>query len=323
MEQDPGADRAHRMALDHVLALVARSEWGGGLVLRGSTTLRAWFGERARPPADLDWVVPDGLVFPEPLDPFPYVDDIACVQQWPEAADGALEYEMWRAEEFETYGLHPVLPPEELRWMWPEEYEPPSFADDLRATIRSSPCAAVNVLLDGDGVRVEVSGYREYDYNTFGERLVVPWRTTGSDPHSGVVQLDFAFDNTLDDAPVWSAIPRADGGGTTPVVTASRELSLAWKLLWLHRDSGSEDGAAGKDLYDAVLLAECPDTRLTTSLLTKVLGGSADYFTLRRIQNWDVRWDAFRYTNPWVEGDRASWLDRLVAALVPVMTVRR
>ncbi|MGX8910123.1 nucleotidyl transferase AbiEii/AbiGii toxin family protein [Streptomyces netropsis] len=50
-----GAARRH--ALDHVLAAVAASPWAEHLVLRGSVLLKAWFGEAAREPGDLDFVV--------------------------------------------------------------------------------------------------------------------------------------------------------------------------------------------------------------------------------------------------------------------------
>ncbi|MBB4889684.1 hypothetical protein FHS38_005760 [Streptomyces netropsis] len=50
-----GAARRH--ALDHVLAAVAGSPWAEHLVLRGSVLLKAWFGEAAREPGDLDFVV--------------------------------------------------------------------------------------------------------------------------------------------------------------------------------------------------------------------------------------------------------------------------
>ncbi|NUR49005.1 MAG: nucleotidyl transferase AbiEii/AbiGii toxin family protein [Hamadaea sp.] len=50
--------RATRQAsAAHVLALIAASPWADHLVLRGSTTLRAWLGETAREPGDLDFVV--------------------------------------------------------------------------------------------------------------------------------------------------------------------------------------------------------------------------------------------------------------------------
>ena len=57
---------ARRAAMAHVLAVVAASPWAGNLVLRGSVALRAWLGEVAREPGDLDFVVvpktfaPDG-----------------------------------------------------------------------------------------------------------------------------------------------------------------------------------------------------------------------------------------------------------------------
>ncbi|WP_205647930.1 nucleotidyl transferase AbiEii/AbiGii toxin family protein [Actinomadura rubteroloni] len=48
---------ARRQALDHVLTAVASSPWADHLVLRGSLLLRAWYGEAAREPHDLDFVV--------------------------------------------------------------------------------------------------------------------------------------------------------------------------------------------------------------------------------------------------------------------------
>ncbi|MFF8770358.1 nucleotidyl transferase AbiEii/AbiGii toxin family protein [Kitasatospora sp. NPDC015120] len=58
---DPGlAGRwlaARREALNTVLSAVAASPWAEHLVLRGSILLRAWYGEQAREPGDLDFVV--------------------------------------------------------------------------------------------------------------------------------------------------------------------------------------------------------------------------------------------------------------------------
>ncbi|MFG2003402.1 nucleotidyl transferase AbiEii/AbiGii toxin family protein [Spirillospora sp. NPDC048911] len=48
---------ARRRAVDHVLAAIARSRWADHLVLRGSVLLRAWYGDLAREPGDLDFVV--------------------------------------------------------------------------------------------------------------------------------------------------------------------------------------------------------------------------------------------------------------------------
>ncbi|MEV0248507.1 nucleotidyl transferase AbiEii/AbiGii toxin family protein [Nocardia sp. NPDC050712] len=58
---DPGlAERwlaARRDAVDLILAAIADSPWSQHLMLRGSVLLRAWFGEMAREPGDIDFVV--------------------------------------------------------------------------------------------------------------------------------------------------------------------------------------------------------------------------------------------------------------------------
>ncbi|MFE1177448.1 nucleotidyl transferase AbiEii/AbiGii toxin family protein [Streptomyces sp. NPDC058773] len=48
---------ARRHALHHVLSAIAGSPWAGHLVLRGSMLLASWFGDAAREPGDLDFVV--------------------------------------------------------------------------------------------------------------------------------------------------------------------------------------------------------------------------------------------------------------------------
>ncbi|MER6319914.1 hypothetical protein ABT237_40140 [Streptomyces sp. NPDC001581] len=58
-----------------------------------------------------------------------------------------------------------------------------------------------------------------------------------------MVRPDFARDEWLPEPPVLTAIPRGDGTGPTVVRTASRELSLAWKLLWLHAHCAAEGRA--------------------------------------------------------------------------------
>jgi hypothetical protein len=47
---------ARQLAMEHVLTFIGQSHWQPNLVLRGSTLLKSWFGERAREPGDLDWV---------------------------------------------------------------------------------------------------------------------------------------------------------------------------------------------------------------------------------------------------------------------------
>ncbi len=76
---------AHRAVLDHLLGLVAGSPLGDALVLRGSMVMPAWVGAAAREPADLDWIVPRPLLVPlDPEHPYPYVEALDVVQQWPE-----------------------------------------------------------------------------------------------------------------------------------------------------------------------------------------------------------------------------------------------
>lgn len=78
-----------------------------------------------------------------------------------------------------------------------------------------------------------------------GRRMVLPWSSPGLP--GGDVQIDFVFNEPLPEPPQPLALP--DGG---QVQAASPALSLAWKMLWLISDMHPQ----GKDLYDAVLLAE-------------------------------------------------------------------
>lgn len=311
---------AHRAALDHVLGLIADAPWSTSLVLRGSMTMAAWAGEAAREPADLDWVVLEDEVLVDPLHPYPYVDRVDVVQQWPEAADGAACYEMWEAEEFGTGGQRPVLPPEGLHWIRadPENAEPSPPYMDLLDRVRTSPEAAPGVMLSAD--KADQDGTWTYtEYDTPGVRLIIPWHAEGLPP--GAVRLDFARDELLPEAPVWTLIPRGDGTSVA-VQTASRELSLAWKVLWLHADCAAEGRAQGKDLYDAVLLAEAEGVSLSPRLLRKVLrrslGGGADDLDPAAMARWRIEWNGFRAEHPWIQGSAEDWLGRLVRALTPV-----
>ncbi|MFE3190963.1 nucleotidyl transferase AbiEii/AbiGii toxin family protein [Nocardia sp. NPDC059240] len=330
MESTPRFRAAHRSALDHVLALIAESSWGRGLVLRGSMTMAAWVGEQAREPADLDWIVPEptDIGFTDAADPFPFVEDLSWVQHWPEAVFGAAGGEMWEDEQqFETFGLRPVLPPDGLQWVdltdYLENHTWTSLQDCLIETIRQRPVTPAGVVLSADGIEDGSELDYALDYGgTPGLRLRVPWYTVGPEAMSGRIQLDFAADEAVFDSPVWTLIPRGDGRAPTPCVTAGPELSLAWKLLWFYTDAHDAEiygdgfeGGAGKDLYDAVMLAESPRTRLTRSLLRKVFGDKAADFESEDILGWKVHWDAFQHTNPHVTGDKREWLERLTRAL--------
>ncbi|MGW2693474.1 nucleotidyl transferase AbiEii/AbiGii toxin family protein [Streptomyces sp. NPDC001296] len=311
---------AQRAALDHVLALIADAPWSGSLMLRGSMVLPAWAGSAAREPADLDWVVLEDAVGIDTLDPCPYVDLLATVQQWPEAADGAAAYEIWTYEEFGTDGRRPILPPEGLHWVHDEEaVEPGPPYLDLLDRVAQSPEAGPGVFLAADGARVDGTWtYAEYD--TPGVRLIIPWHAEGLP--TGEVRLDFARDERLPEPPVWTLVPRGDGGRPTAVRTASRELSLAWKLLWLWTDSRDGGQARGKDLYDAVLLAEADGARLPPQLLRTVLGRATDSraedFHPAAVVRWEVDWAGFQDEHPGVTGTADDWLRRLVRALEPM-----
>jgi len=145
-----------------------------------------------------------------------------------------------------------------------------------------------------------------------GKRIVFPWSICGLPP--GSIQMDLVFSEPLLTDPVLTAIPVADGDPVT-IWGVERELALAWKLLWLETDCYPQ----GKDLYDAVLLAE--QTSLPFSLLEQVVeksewyegDGLAPDFPLQ----WDVDWETFKREYPWVQGEGREWLKRLATALAP------
>ncbi|MEU8134764.1 nucleotidyl transferase AbiEii/AbiGii toxin family protein [Streptodolium elevatio] len=331
MTHAPGTDaweRAHRAALDHVLALVSTAPWSDALVLRGSMAMVAWAGDRARPPRDLDWIVlPPAAVPVDRLDPYPYVDSVDRVQDWPEADGGATAYELYRdeGELLDTGGRHPVVPPEGTHWVqdpYDDERDPSGAVLSLLEQRPVTPC----------GVRLAPSrydidstwDYDEYDFGPTGGggvRVRLPWHADGG--LEGQVQLDFALDEPMPEPPVFALVPRADELGPTVVRTASRELSLAWKLLWLHVDSAGDDRARGKDLFDAVLLAESPRTRLEPGLLRRVFAKAGALgigpLTDHDVRNWTVDWRSFHAEHPAVRGDADAWQARLARAIAPLL----
>jgi transcription antitermination factor NusG len=185
---------------------------------------------------------------------------------------------------------------------------------DLLDQVEQHPQAAGGVLLEADVALVDSA----YDYSAV--RLEIPWQAPGLP--RGRIRLDFAHEGDIGGPPVCpilTLIPRSDGGKPIAVRTASREMSLAWKILWLHIGAQSAEGALGKDLYDAVLLAEDNQTRLSHSHLRKVLNShltaSETDFHPRAVRTWTVAWDSFRTECPWVQGSAEDWQDRLIRAL--------
>ncbi|RKE23185.1 nucleotidyl transferase AbiEii/AbiGii toxin family protein [Streptomyces sp. TLI_171] len=315
MESDP--HRIRRAVLDHLLALIADSPWAETLVLRGSMVMPAWVGSAAREPADLDWVVPPSTLVPiDGLDPYPYLPDPAAVQQWPEVADGAGAYEIWTFEEFDTGGIRVHVPPEGLQWVPAAEPEDEGPHLMLRELVRRHPQAAPGVRLDADSVEDAGSWVYADDDGRPGVRVSLRWTADGPDgPRSGVVTVDFARDERLPEAPVRTAVPRGDRSGASVVRTASPELSLAWKLLWLHADG---DRARAKDLYDAVLLAELCAGTLRPALLRRVLTREPGHPGTLHLAGLTVRpadWAELLAANPGIRGTAPDWLARLHAAL--------
>jgi hypothetical protein len=144
-----------------------------------------------------------------------------------------------------------------------------------------------------------------------GRRMVLPWATPGLP--GGHVQLDFVFNERLPEAPEPVQLP---GGGV--VRAATPELSLAWKLMWLINDLHGQ----GKDLYDAVLLAERHPLR--HELLHEVfrLSGEWPYPNREQILLADVEeavrhveWDHFVTEYPQFGDAERAYADRLVRAV--------
>jgi hypothetical protein len=298
-----------------VLALCAGRWWSDSLVLRGSMLLPRWLGAAARPPADLDWVV---------LGP---AHDPDAPAGYPAA---------WETPDGHTSDLVRWYP--EIEWAERDgpvvtTYLPDTLSTappygDLLDLVARRPRAARGVVLRADEATV-ADDWVYSGYQGAGTRLHIPWYAPGLP--EGRVQLDFAVDEHVPETPAPTLVPRADGGPPTVVLAASRELSLAWKLLWMYRDAGyahgewdDDDGPAptarGKDLYDAVLLAEgCRTAELPR--LVRALWADGDVSALDGIADWPVAWDGFRAEHPWVSGTAREWAARLAAALPPSSAV--
>ncbi|AEV81607.1 hypothetical protein ACWT_0593 [Actinoplanes sp. SE50] len=292
------------------MTLIAGSEWAETVVLRGSMAMPAWVGDAARPPGDLDLILlPSPIVGVDTREPWPFVPHLGPSQHWPEAVHGGARNEIWTFEEFETGGLRPVLPPEGLHWMTSLDVsEPFDFAHQfLIDLLTGHPRTPDGVLLDLDAATENLSwDYSEPDeYTTTSEngraRLRIPWTTPAGLP--GHMQIDLSYDEPLPTPPVLTAVPRV-AAPPIAVLTAGRELSLAWKLHWLAADQQSEGRSAAKDLYDAVLLAELPQIRLRPRLQRLAL---PQPLSPTALAGWTI-------DGP-LPGGPAPWLTRLATAL--------
>jgi hypothetical protein len=254
--------RARRTVLDLVLAAIADGPWARHLVLRGSVLMATWFGDAARDPGDLDFVVvPQG----------------------------------WAIEDSRTAAM----------------FEGIASDAALAAGARGR-------------VRIDAAGMVTEDIWTYdrvpGRRMLLPWTTTtASGALGGTVQLDLVFNESLPvPAEQTELRPLGDGPGCR-VLAASPGLSLAWKLLWLVSDAYPQ----GKDLYDAVLLAEHTPPTYDMVRDAFVLGSTEG---LRPAGRWwldtmdaSTGWEHFTTDHPWVEDSADSYHDRLARALAPLL----
>lgn len=241
-----------RDAVDTVLAALADSPWREHLMLRGSVLLSAWFGERAREPGDVDFI---------------------------------------------------VLPAD---WKFHSQLTETMLADIAdRVATRTHTSATVRIRAS-DAVDDDIWTYDRVP----GRRLVLPWTAIDDRIPSGTVQLDFVFNESPQQSPQWTEIPRLGRPGpAVRMLAATPELSLAWKLLWLTDDRFPE----GKDLYDAVLLAEhCTPT-------AELLEAVSPHTWFARLPDiaGEVDWAEFAKDRPDLTDQRDAFAWRLTVALAP------
>jgi hypothetical protein len=263
---------ARRAATDAILHAVADSGFADRLVLRGSILLKTWFGDAAREPGDLDFIVEADDW--EPLGP-------ATRQLFQAIAEGA------------------------------EATSRDGSARDGSAHDGSAR--------DGSA-RVDAAGARTGQIWTYdrvpGCRLVLPWSADGCP--DGSVQLDFVFGEKVPEPA--QPLEISLGGGTPATLRAATPgLSLAWKLLWLVTDSYPQ----GKDLFDAVLLAE--SAQLSHATLQEVFELAEPAYegkpvTLDMVRNAVERvdWDAFMTDYPQWKWDTDNLGERLLSAVEPI-----
>ncbi len=150
-----------------------------------------------------------------------------------------------------------------------------------------------------------------------GRRLIFPFRTPLGAGRE--IQMDIVWQEVLWQEPTLTTISTR-GGAPVEVWAATPALSLAWKLFWLANDMHPQ----GKDLYDAVLLAErgvAAGEPLDFALLRQVFDTDEWWakrsLTLDNFRSLNVDWPNFRLDYPFVEGDEAHWQARLTKALQP------
>ncbi|MBM7494387.1 hypothetical protein JOD64_005609 [Micromonospora luteifusca] len=175
-----------------------------------------------------------------------------------------------------------------------------TLLDDIKTAIRTATGAGVQP------DRITESAIWTYE-RADGRRLVIPFSTP--EAPDGHVQIDIVFGERLPLPPEMLALPDLD----KPLLTAPAALALAWKLLWLATDRYPQ----GKDLYDAVLLAEytAVDQSLVRQLMRPELGAEADTFRAETVLSWAVDWSNFTDEYSGITGTAEEWTRRLALAL--------
>lgn len=179
---------------------------------------------------------------------------------------------------------------------------------------------AVTAIGSVDGVSMSTQVARD-DIWTYeradGKRLTFSWSTPGLPP--GKLQCDVVFREEFWVPPAALHLPTS-GGAPVSLLAATPEQSLAWKILWLMTDIYPQ----GKDLYDAVLLAErfsLPED-LVERMAAEIRPLSSWRFDPRaagfakRVEDTllGVAWDDFAKEYPWLDPTLRSWVERFEAA---------
>lgn len=227
-----------------------------------------------------------------------------------------------------SWGHQLVLRGSVTLWAWLGEVarEPGDLDFVVRpATVPASGSEAAEILggliqsvADGQATGLSASGVRVDDIWTYeraeGRRLAFPF--AAPDLPVGTIQIDITFAEELPVPPESLVIPPM----ARPVNVAPPALQLAWKLRWLL----SDDDPQGKDLYDAVLLAEhtTASPALIRAELAQVNPEEAQRFGptsvlswSERFRWWDIDWENFCLEYPHIEADPEVYLQRLAIAL--------
>lgn len=144
-----------------------------------------------------------------------------------------------------------------------------------------------------------------------GKRITATW--LAPELPAGDVQMDFVFGEELWAPPIDLTLTLFHGAKIN-VFAASPAQSLAWKIMWLQEDNYAQ----GKDLYDAVLLAE--NFQLPQEMRDKLTLICRPYGRIpfeEWSNHWHIDWENFQLEYPTVPGTAEDWVLRLGRALSP------